>query len=453
MSGYHDAASTAPSSSLAMMAPVRSNDRADGFDVTSWVELDPFDGFDGDQPNNVRAPLVPDVAGDNPMSLSFDFFDDDMGRDNGVTLPRDVSLWDGLGGVGDLPSLLVTPLQGNGMSNNGEDPSLVDASLSSRSLSSYVSPTFDFNTLPTPFDPFPSSNVVCGGNRTFPLLFISPSPLPVEDQRDDTHHDTAAPQSDSPKPHRKAALGCTTRKPRRARPAKIKCPNCNEYPEGFLGPYELHRHNKRRHASRQSGWICRDPQNDTLEGWGPILPLDTCKKCRQPKKYPRPDNAAEHLRREHFRPKKRHRGASRSHDNGDESGAATAGAKGPTIPWLKAHGWLVLVPIDFVGDAATIADTVAETDDTATATATVTGTGTGTGTGPGLETMTTMTTMTTAGTPQMATTHWAESDAIMPSPLDFADDANMVGMGGWADGSWPPSSDDFLGEDFSRPRG
>ena len=118
---------------------------------------------------------------------------------------------------------------------------------------------------------------------------------------------------------------------------KLKCKLCDEYPEGFRGDHELRRHHERAHAQLRKVWICVDPQNVTEEGWRPQRPVDICKQCNMRKEYNVYYNAAAHLRRAHFRPRKRGRKA-RGEER--ESRAGKAGGDWPTIDWLKLHGWL-----------------------------------------------------------------------------------------------------------------
>jgi hypothetical protein len=99
----------------------------------------------------------------------------------------------------------------------------------------------------------------------------------------------------------------------------------------------LRRHFERAHAQCRRVWICVDPNNSTKEGWRPARPLTICKQCKQQKQYNVYYNAAAHLRRAHFCPRKRGRKA-RGEER--ESRAGKAGGDWPPIDWLKANGWL-----------------------------------------------------------------------------------------------------------------
>ena len=134
---------------------------------------------------------------------------------------------------------------------------------------------------------------------------------------------------------------------------KLLCTECNEFPNGFRGDHELKRHIDRAHAKRRKVWICVDPGVDTVEGWRPSNPVNICKHCNQKKHYNVYYNAAAHLRRAHFCPRKRGRKA-RGEER--ESRAGKAGGDWPPIEWLKNHGWLKEIEIGpdeaFPDDAA-----------------------------------------------------------------------------------------------------
>ena len=118
---------------------------------------------------------------------------------------------------------------------------------------------------------------------------------------------------------------------------KLMCDLCQEYPNGFRGEHELRRHYDRAHAETRKVWICVEPTTASKEGWWPAKPLGICKQCKQQKHYNVYYNAAAHLRRAHFCPRKRGRKA-RGEER--ESRAGKAGGDWPPIEWLKANGWL-----------------------------------------------------------------------------------------------------------------
>jgi hypothetical protein len=114
---------------------------------------------------------------------------------------------------------------------------------------------------------------------------------------------------------------------------KIKCNYCNERPEGFRGTHELDRHVARAHASTRKGYICVDSSMDKKF-------LANCKHCRNKKVYGAYYNAAAHLRRAHFHPRKRGRKG-----KNDEKRGGIGGGDHPPMEHLKQH-WIKEVEVD-----------------------------------------------------------------------------------------------------------
>lgn len=108
---------------------------------------------------------------------------------------------------------------------------------------------------------------------------------------------------------------------------KVKCGLCNKHPEGFRGRHELSRHTERAHNQDRRVWICIDasPGKDMLAN---------CKSCRTHKRYGAYYNAAAHLRRCHFNPKKEGR-----RGKGGADRAGKGGGDQPPIEELKKH-WM-----------------------------------------------------------------------------------------------------------------
>ena len=134
---------------------------------------------------------------------------------------------------------------------------------------------------------------------------------------------------------------------------KIMCQLCNERPDGFRGTHELDRHTARAHAPVRKGYICVAPSFDKNF-------LDKCKHCRNQKVYGAYYNAAAHLRRAHFHPRKRGRKG-----KNDEKRGGIGGGDHPAMDWLKAH-WIQELEVPNaapVGSPESASDSAPETDD------------------------------------------------------------------------------------------
>ncbi|KAH6637853.1 key lime pathogenicity protein, partial [Boeremia exigua] len=111
---------------------------------------------------------------------------------------------------------------------------------------------------------------------------------------------------------------------------KILCAQCNARPAGFRGTHELDRHVARAHAAVRKGYKCVAPAFDAKF-------LDACKHCKAGKVYGAYYNAAAHLRRAHFHPRKRGRG------RGEKRGGI-GGGDHPGMEWLRRY-WIVEVEV------------------------------------------------------------------------------------------------------------
>ncbi|KAH7124073.1 key lime pathogenicity protein [Dendryphion nanum] len=108
---------------------------------------------------------------------------------------------------------------------------------------------------------------------------------------------------------------------------KMYCPHCTERQEGFRGTHELERHVARKHATVRKAYICIDASDNQKF-------LSGCKHCRNGKEYGAYYNAAAHLRRAHFHPRKKGRKA-----KGDEKRGGIGGGDHPAMDYLKQH-WI-----------------------------------------------------------------------------------------------------------------
>lgn len=114
---------------------------------------------------------------------------------------------------------------------------------------------------------------------------------------------------------------------------KIMCKHCNERPDGFRGTHELDRHVARAHSAMRKGYICVDNSSDRKF-------LANCKHCRNKKVYGAYYNAAAHLRRAHFHPRKRGRKG-----KNDEKRGGIGGGDDPPMDFLKQF-WIQEVDVD-----------------------------------------------------------------------------------------------------------
>ncbi|KAH6880785.1 hypothetical protein B0T10DRAFT_143296 [Thelonectria olida] len=123
---------------------------------------------------------------------------------------------------------------------------------------------------------------------------------------------------------------------------KLSCDQCSEHPEGFRGDHELRRHVLAKHEGLSIKFICRDPATAGLVSpLQPTTPLSKCKACVEGRQYGAWYNAAAHLRRVHFRPKKS-RGKNNNVDADEQKQSDEDVKWGDLKIWFEEK----LVPID-----------------------------------------------------------------------------------------------------------
>jgi hypothetical protein len=106
------------------------------------------------------------------------------------------------------------------------------------------------------------------------------------------------------------------------------CNLCDKYPKGFRGEHELRRHHESTHAEERIVWITVDASED-----GKFL--SSCKHCKSQKQYGAYYNAAAHLRRAHFHPRRR----GRKSRNDTERRGGKGGGDDPPMQYLKEN-WM-----------------------------------------------------------------------------------------------------------------
>ncbi|KAH6975070.1 hypothetical protein BKA56DRAFT_82855 [Ilyonectria sp. MPI-CAGE-AT-0026] len=122
----------------------------------------------------------------------------------------------------------------------------------------------------------------------------------------------------------------------------VFCDQCQDHPEGFRGEHELRRHVYARHENCVKKFVCRDPVTVGLvSNVQPFVPLSECKVCMGGKKYGAYYNAAAHLRRSHFKPRKSH---AKNDNSNNERRRGKGGGDWPAMADLKV--WLTEVIVN-----------------------------------------------------------------------------------------------------------
>ncbi|KAF2709647.1 hypothetical protein K504DRAFT_455335 [Pleomassaria siparia CBS 279.74] len=113
---------------------------------------------------------------------------------------------------------------------------------------------------------------------------------------------------------------------------RLRCPTCDDYPDGFRSEHELRRHTNRVHRKLRKVWTTIDTSPDKTF-------LANCKACQTGKRYNECYNAASHLRRMHFHPHKR---GERKMTAAEARRGGKPGDLDPPMEVLKAN-WLMEV--------------------------------------------------------------------------------------------------------------
>jgi len=132
----------------------------------------------------------------------------------------------------------------------------------------------------------------------------------------------------------------------RPRHPRVHCTFCDDHADGFRGEHELRRHCERAHSNLRKAWITIQCSDNT--GPSPQIPLANCKSCRSHKKYYAYYNAAAHLRRAHFNPKKKRKGKGKVRPTDEEKTEKLTG-KTDDLQMSVLRGWMKEVE-DYVGD-------------------------------------------------------------------------------------------------------